>query len=51
MLDIHASSWAHNIIEDDVELVVTYDDLIEAELQALLVEYEINTDPSDLDMW
>jgi len=51
MLDIHVASWAHNIIEDDVELVVTYDDLIEAELQALLVEYEENTDPTDLDMW
>ena len=44
-------SCAYDIIFDDEELVVSYDDLIEAELQALLVEYELWTDPSDLDMW
>ena len=38
-------------IEDDVEMVVTYDDLIESELQALLVEFELETDPKGLEVW
>ena len=51
MLDQHVASWVHNIIEDDVEMVVDYDYLIESELQALLVEYELETDPKGLEVW